>query len=393
MASRVGFGLALALAVGTAAAASTAGVERVVTASGHAPAVAIGANGRGVVAFVAADGSGGETVWAQRFQGDAALGAPFLVPEAAGGAPDTPVVAADASGDFVVAWVTSGESGHRAVVARLFRSDGSARTDTLALGAGGVDSDQPRVAMAADGRVAVAWRETGDAVVLRLAALAANGGALAPVVALPAAGDAPDLGAVALGSTSVAAAWNERGSCTSDATATTSAVATFDWSLRGISSVARFGNDDPCNGGPHVVGMTSAAAGPLGVFAGRRTSVQRFSPGTGVRVGPRINVAAIPACDSYGCTFPQAVAGDSRGRFVLVAERGDLVGDGAIDFHLQATLYGRDARPRGAPLQIDAPAPLATAATHPAAAFLEDGTLVVAWESAGGVMMRRLVLH
>ena len=47
---------------------------------------------------------------------------------------------------------------------------------------------------------------------------------------------------------------------------TRSAVASFGWSLEGLGHVERFANDDPCDSGPHVLGLASADIGPLGVF-------------------------------------------------------------------------------------------------------------------------------
>src|SRR5947209_3703582 len=70
--------LVLALKVASASAAAGAG-ERLITSLGSSPAVAASVSGRTVVAWVGPDGSGGESVWAQRFAGDTALAPPMLV--------------------------------------------------------------------------------------------------------------------------------------------------------------------------------------------------------------------------------------------------------------------------------------------------------------------------
>src|SRR5438105_3566362 len=95
--------LVLALAVAFARRAAGAG-ERLITSFGSSPAVATSVSGRTVVAWVGPDGSGGESVWAQRFAGDMALAPPMLVSDDARDAVADPVVAADARGNFVVVW-------------------------------------------------------------------------------------------------------------------------------------------------------------------------------------------------------------------------------------------------------------------------------------------------
>jgi hypothetical protein len=241
--------------------------------------------------------------------------------------------------------------------------------------------------MAADGRFAVAWEQADPdpTRAVRFATFGAAGARLGRPAVMRARGvDANLLGAVSAGGQSVAVGWTEVSPCPQQPIDPVSAVATFDWSLRPRGEVQRVANDNPCIDGPRVVALAGSELGPLGVFAGRRYSVQRFSPTSGERMGARTNVAELPPCSQAWCERVATVAGDGRGRFVLVWERMQGNGD---QYDLFAELYGREGRLRSARFAItDASS---SAAQQPSAALGADGTLLVVWRRDG----RQLVVR
>jgi hypothetical protein len=204
---------------------------------------------------------------------------------------------------------------------------------------------------------------------------------------LSAAGtDANLVGAVTAGDASVAAAWTEVSPCPEQPVDPVSAVATFDWSLQPLGDVQRLANDNPCVDGPQVVGLLASDLGPLGIFVGRRYSVQRFSPLSGGRSGPRTDVAALPFCGRNACERVAAVAGDARGRFVLVWEQMQASGD---QWDLFAQLYGREGKPRGERFRITPRSSSSQLAPQPSAALGADGTLLVVWRQDGRELLLR----
>jgi hypothetical protein len=387
--------LVVMLALGGAAHGALTGAEYALTANGHAPAVAASAGGRVVFVWLAPGGDGNEAVWARRFVYEQPVAAAFVVSAAAGASLSSPVVTMNARGDFVVAWQSTVD-GSPAVFARRFRANGRPLGESFALSPDGEAAMHPRIALGPDGRFAAAWdRDVADPQqTVRLAAFTGNGGRIGGPLTLPAVGtDANSLGALAVTRTSVSIAWTERTPCPA-AMDPVSAVESFDWALHRMGRVERFANDNPCVDGPHVVGLAAADTSVLGVFEGRRDSMQRFSATNGARLGRRTDFAAYPACDDSDCERAELVAGDSRGRFVLVTELVREVPDGGR-YDLFATLFGKDGRARSSHRAIDAHS--AVEPEHPAAAFLADGTLVTIWErgqgpAPGGLVFRFLQL-
>ena len=363
---------------------STLGNEQVVAANGHDPSVAVDARGRGVVAWTeGATATTPVSIRARRFTGET-LGASFQVgtPEAAI-APADPRVALNGLGGFVVVW------SEREVHGQVYRGDGRPRGGELVLSQRNVGAFHPEVAAAADGRFAVAWEQsTPDPMrAVRLATFTDRGGRLGRPLVMSAIGTMANLvGAVSASPASVAVGWTEFTPCPSNPIDPVSAVATFDWALRPLRTVDRLANDNPCVDGPQVLAMPNSDLGPLGIFVGRRYSIQRFSRTDGTRVGPRTNIAELPPCSST-CERAVAVAGDPRGRFVFIWERFE---NGV--YNLYGELYGREGQKRTALFPISS---LGSAdSERPSAAFTSDGTLVVAWHRAGeGVLMRRFGLQ
>lgn len=357
------------------------GAEQLVAATGDSPSIALDGQGRGVVAWVeAGPGAGAQSIRARRLSGDT-LSAPFQVSAASASIPaGDPRVAMDAQGNFIVVWSANEIHG------QLYRSNGSKRGNELLLSPRHVGGSHPEVAMASDGRFVLGWEQStsdpGRAV--RLATFTAKGGRLGRATTMPAIGTMANLvGAVSANAASVAIGWTEFTPCPSNPIDPVSAVATFDWSLHALSDVDRLANDNPCVDGPQVLALPGSDLGPLGIFVGRRYSIQRFSSADGSRVGPRTNIADLPACTGATCELAKAVGGDARGRFVFIWERYE---NGV--YSIFGELYGREGAKRVERFQISEHT--SAAQERPSAAFTSDGTLVVSWFREGeGVLMRR----
>ena len=357
------------------------GAEQLVTATGASPSIAVDGQGRGVVAWVeVGPGAGAQSIRARRISGDT-LGAPFQVSAPSSSIPaGDPRVAMDAQGNFIVVWSANEVHG------QLYRADGRARGANLLLSQRNVGAFHPEVAMAPDGRFALAWEQStwdpGRAV--RLATFTAKGGRLGRATTMPAIGTMANLvGAVSANPASVAVGWTEFTPCPSNPIDPVSAVGTFDWSLHALSDVDRLANDNPCVDGPQVLALPGSDLGPLGIFVGRRYSIQRFSPADGSRVGPRTNIADLPPCTGSTCELARAVGGDARGRFVFIWERYE-----SGSYSLYGELYGREGAKRVERFQITSHS--SATEERPSAALTSDGTLVVSWFRDGeGVLMRR----
>jgi hypothetical protein len=358
------------------------GTEQLVVATGDSPALVYDDQGRGVVTWVEAGTSTAPaTIRARRLSGDT-LGAPFQV-----STPSTtiwsedPRVAMDAQGGFVVVWSANEVRG------QLFRADGRPRGGQLTLTPRNVGGFHPEVAMAPDGRFALAWEQShwDPQRAVRLATFTNRGTRLGRAQTMPAIGTLANLvGAVSASPTSVAVGWTEFTPCPSNPIDPVSAVYTFNWQLSPLRAVDRLANDNPCVDGPQVLALPNSDGGPLGIFVGRRYSIQRFSPLDGTRIGPRTNVAEFPACPGgSACERVKTVAGDRRGRFVFIWERFE---NGV--YNLVAELYGREGVKRVERFPINSHA--STTEERPTAALTSDGTLVVTWHREGeGVLMRR----
>jgi hypothetical protein len=251
--------------------------------------------------------------------------------------------------------------------------------------------------MGPDGRFVVAWEQPGarPARALRVATFEADGRRLAGPRVMDARGAVANLlEAVSARDRTVAVGWTEVTPCPHEpleGLSVVSGVATFGWSLGPLEPRDRFANSDPCFDGPRVLALPGSRLGPLGVFVGARYSIQRFSPLDGGRVGPRTTVAELPSCDDVSCERVAAVAGDERGRFVLVWEHMQAAGE---RWDLFVELYDREGRRLSERFQVSSAS--SSRPQHPAAALTADGTLMVVWERDGRqgrtVVMRRLRL-
>ncbi|MCZ7583136.1 MAG: hypothetical protein M5R36_07250 [Deltaproteobacteria bacterium] len=125
------------------------------------PAVAAEAGDVVVVWSSAGQDGDGSGVYARRYNGvDIPLGGEFLVHESADGSQTQPAVDQDADGNFVVAWKES-LGGVVSIRARAFNADGTPAGASFAVAGGaGLAVDSPSVAVDADGDFVVVWTQS-----------------------------------------------------------------------------------------------------------------------------------------------------------------------------------------------------------------------------------------
>ena len=124
------------------------------------PAIAMNPAGNFVVVWESKgqDGSG-DGVYGRRFDAaGTALGSEFQINTTMGGYPDTPDVAMDGEGNFVVVW-EGPDSDSEGVYARLYSANGQPRTDEFLVNTH-TDSRQlnPSVAMNDSGEFVITWQ-------------------------------------------------------------------------------------------------------------------------------------------------------------------------------------------------------------------------------------------
>ena len=298
-----------------------------------------------------------------------------------------PQVAMDSDGDLVVAWQGDDGAGS-GIFARRLRANGAfqgagQRVNTPVTG----NQTTPRLGVAPDGSFVIGWEDTvAGADAIRVARFSADGRRFGRPMAMNAGGgDIRLIGGVGVSDFGFAVGWTEVEECAGGALDLTSAVGRFDASGRALGSVARFNDAAQCAGGPAVAGVLSSYFGPLGVFAGDTVSIQRFSPISGERVAERTVVADLASCTADFCERVATVAGDLRGRVVVVWETKTLDATAArYHYDLVAQLYGREGRARSPRFRINGAS--SSGEQHPAAALTCEGGFYVAWrrsEDAG----------
>jgi hypothetical protein len=131
-----------------------------------APRVAMAATGGFVVAWEddssSADGAGNHDVLVRGFApGGCEAFADVVVNPVTAGQQQTPAVASDAAGNFVVAWADDQDgNGSFQIHARGFAADGSERVPTFVVNSQSAGQQlRPAIAMAPDGRFVVAWED------------------------------------------------------------------------------------------------------------------------------------------------------------------------------------------------------------------------------------------
>jgi hypothetical protein len=286
--------------------------------------------------------TGGLDIWAQQFKADpsspsgaTALGPAFLVSgQSTAFCRQSPAVAADAAGDFVVVWTSNEQSGGTTgVYAQLYNSGGLAVGSLLHVNTTTAGNAQaPAVAMASDGRFLVAWQSDsadGNSWGIVARAFAANGSAVSGEILV----NVTTAGA----QHSPTAAWLPA-----------SAAATERYQVVWESQ-----NQDGAGAGASgVVGRSLDGAGnPLGGELAINT------PGSGAHAHPRL-------------------ASDPSGNFTVAWENVSAAGSVVVARRFNAA---------GVPLSNQAPVDASpTGADHdPVVAANDIGQVVVAWDGLG----------
>ena len=169
------------------------------------PSVAMDAAGDFVVAWENRPSSGSAEIYAQRYSSAGTPEGSALLVSTITGDNESPSVAMDAAGDFVVAWETVPSSGSAEVYAQRYSSAGTPEGSALAVSSTSGDNDIPSVAMDASGDFAVAWENVpssgSDEIYVQryssagapegsaLAVSSTSGNNVTPAVAMDAAGD------------------------------------------------------------------------------------------------------------------------------------------------------------------------------------------------------------
>lgn len=151
-------------------------VNSVTSGNQTSPSAAMDSLGNFVVTWQSANQDGsGDGIYARRYGYDAvALGAEFRVNTSTSGNQQAPVIAMDGDGDFAIAFQSATRDGNgNAIVARLYRSTGTAVGNDFQVNQFTTGNQQtPAIAMDSAGNFIVAWQSVGqdsngDAVVAR----------------------------------------------------------------------------------------------------------------------------------------------------------------------------------------------------------------------------------
>ncbi len=129
------------------------------------PVAAFGAGGEFLVVWTSEQDGNGNGIYAQRFAYDATkLGPEFQVNTFTTGDQSAPAVAADATGDYVVAWHSDGQDGDGyGIYAQRLAADGSPMGPEFRVNTTTVDQQvNPTLALTPDRELLVAWQSNGQ---------------------------------------------------------------------------------------------------------------------------------------------------------------------------------------------------------------------------------------
>jgi hypothetical protein len=309
------------------------------------PDVAADGAGNFIVVWESFGSSGGDTssysVQAQRFRANGiALGGQFQVNQYTTGRQAAPRVAADAAGNFVVAWESLGSGGgdtsSYSVQARRYDAAGNPLGDQFQVNqyTTGIQW-RPSVAMAGAGGFVVAWQSDGST------------------------GDDTD-------GTSVPA---RRYDANGDPLAAEFQVNTYTTSGQSNAAVAFE------SGGGFAIVWTSAGSS-AGDTSGSSIHGQRFDAG-GDPLGDELQVNTTTIGDQH----TPAVAASGAGGFVVAWRSATSYGSDHSTTSIHARRYDANGDPLGDDFQVNSY--LTGFQRYPAVAAAENGNFLVAWESEG----------
>ena len=372
------------------------------------PSVAVGADGKFVVAWQSNGSSGIDTnmfsVQGQRYASDGSTqGAQFQVNTYTTFNQGGPSVAVDADGDFVVVWTSFGGSGtdsYFSVQGQRYASDGSIQGGQFQVNTYTTSMQTwPSLAAAADGDFVVVWRSKGSfgsdwsSESIQGQRYASDGSARGaefqvnsywtstqgvPTVAADADGD-------------FVVVWSSRGSFGTD----DGIYGSYDTSIQG----QRYASDGSSRGAQFQVNtyttnfqyFPSVAADADGDFIvvwqgpGLSTTIssapdgfsvwgQRYASDGSAR-GAEFQVNTYTFLDQH----EPRVAADSDGDFVVVWQSFNSFGTDTSGMSIQGQRYTSNGSAQGAEFQINTYTP--GPQLHPAVASAAGGDFVVAWDS------------
>jgi hypothetical protein len=315
--------------------------------------------------------------------------APIVVNDAATQSQVAPDVAVDAAGRFAVVWQDglefSGDAGGDARVAgRSFSAVGQGKSPEVLLSPSAVERQiGPQVASQDNGDYVAAWTE--DLLphqAIKAVRFSADGSPLGPEMKMKAAGEINIAARVASFPGGFAVGWSEYFECSGGRSpAFVSAIARFDATGQSAGRIYRVGSSK-CEAPPGpgaLLALVGSRAGALAAFAGTQYTLQRFGP-SGEPVGGLLQLPP-RVCDESDCTFVQVLAMDNAGRFAVVWER--IENGGAS---LAAQLFNARGKPLTALVSIGDDT---SQSSEPAAALADDGTLAVVWRRDSGNSQQR----
>jgi len=139
-------------------------VNSATTDQQYAPAVAAGAAGTFVVTWTTSGGYGGTPgdVFGQRYAGGAPVGSEFRVNTYTTGSQSRPAVAGEPGGGFVIVWTGQGQGDTTGIFGQRFTSSGAAAGPEFRVNSDSTDLQfAPSVAADAGGNFVVAWTSSG----------------------------------------------------------------------------------------------------------------------------------------------------------------------------------------------------------------------------------------
>jgi hypothetical protein len=360
-----------------------------------APAVAWEPAGNFVVAWQQQSAAtGGTDIFAQPFRSNggappSALGPAFQV-SSSGTAfcRQTPAVAADAAGDFVVVWASNEESGGAyGIWGQLYTSSGQTNGGRFQVNTTmTVDAQAPAVAMASDGRFLVSWQannQDGSGWGVFARAYAAGGAAASGEIAvnLTTAG-AQHSPAVAFLPASAATpavrfevAWQSEGQDGAGAGASGILARAFDGAGSPLSGELAI--NLPATGAHAHPKIASDPSGNFvvaweGLTAGGSVALARRFNAAGTALSGQLMVDPSPT----GPEHDPVVAANAAGDFVVVF---DALGQDGSGTAVLAQLFDNRAQPQGGKLQLNTTT--AGDQASPGVGLSVGGSLLLAWQS------------
>jgi hypothetical protein len=128
------------------------------------PGISVDADGNFVVVWTGKSSSDSNGIYAQRYNAAGeTMGSQFRINATSNGTQNDPSVAVDAAGNFVVVWTGKGSNDSNGIYARRYNAVGTALGSEFQVnGTSNGNQDDPTLAMAPDGHFVIAWSGKGS---------------------------------------------------------------------------------------------------------------------------------------------------------------------------------------------------------------------------------------